>query len=359
MFTKKILVAPLDWGLGHASRMIPVITMLLSHGADVIIAADGHGFELLKKEFPGLKFIRLSFPKIKYSRRQYLISKFIFFSPIILFGIIREHFVLKKIIKQENIDIIISDNRYGLWHKKIKSIFISHQLMIKLPLWLKFAEYILHLILLKLINRFDICWIPDFEHKGGLSGDLSHKFSIPAKSLFIGPLSRFKNIKAYTSPVIRDVLIILSGPEPQRTVLEEILIIQLKNTKLNTLIVRGLPGCKEINSPAENIKFLSYLSSEKLLSEIHKSEIIICRAGYSSIMDLFTINKKAIIIPTPGQTEQIYLGKFLNDKKMFYSVSQKDFKLNEAINKLADYYPAKKFKPDNTLENEIEKLFSA
>lgn len=356
---KKILISPLDWGLGHASRIIPIIKILIFNNAEVIIAADGPGYDLLKIEFPELKLVRLSFPTIKYSQSKYLVPGLLIHIPRIVYGIIKEHQQLQKIIQSENINIVISDNRYGLWNKNIFSVFITHQLMIKMPWYLRFMEYPIHKILLRFIRKYDLCWIPDFQDNMGLSGDLSHKYVSPPNSAYIGPLTRFKKHEKKPSNIIRDLLVILSGPEPQRTILENILTEQIKNTKYRALIIRGLPSEGKKGSSSDNITYKSYLPSDELLNEISISEIIICRSGYSSVMDLYTISKKAILIPTPGQTEQEYIAMHLYKKKMFYFSCQKNFDLNISINFTSGYNPEVKFNSKNTLESEIKKLLSA
>jgi uncharacterized protein (TIGR00661 family) len=279
--------------------------------------------------------------------------------PRLIIGIYKEHKQLKKIIKSENIDIVISDNRYGLWSKNITSIFITHQLMIKMPGYLKIMEPLLHKILLRFIRKFDVCWIPDYQNNMGLSGDLSHKYPVQPNSIFIGPLTRFYKKENKSIDIIHDILVILSGPEPQRTILEEIIIEQIQNTDYNSLIVRGLPLAEKKESYSPNINFKSHLSSEELLHEINCSEIIICRSGYSSVMDLQTINKKAILIPTPGQTEQEYIASHLKKMKMYYSVDQKNFRLKTSISNMSEFDPEKNFSLNNKLDEVIKKLLSA
>ena len=217
---KRILVCPLDWGLGHATRCVPVIRLLLQHNAEVIIAGDGSSLELLKKEFPQLKFLFLKGYNISYPKNENMILKMMFSAPKILSRIIIEHQTLKKIIKQNNIDVVISDNRYGLWNKEIKSIFITHQLMIKTP----FAEKLLHDLVLFFVSKYDECWVPDVETENNLSGDLAHRYPVLKNTFFVGLLSRFKTVQKINLYKY-DVLAIVSGPEPQRSIFEKTVIV--------------------------------------------------------------------------------------------------------------------------------------
>ena len=223
--TKKVLICPLNWGLGHASRIIPIINELIQHKFNILIGADGYALELLKQEFPALNFIKFPSFKITYGKRKSLVFKIILQIPKIIFGILKEHLELKRIISQYSIDLVISDNRYGLWNKKITSIFITHQIGIKLPGSLRFLEPGIYKLNKQVISRYNQCWIPDYEDsRYNLTGDLTHKYKLPDNTKFIGPLSRFAkyseikpNIKNYKY----DLIVILSGPEPQRTIFEE------------------------------------------------------------------------------------------------------------------------------------------
>ena len=183
---KKVLVCPLNWGLGHATRCVPIIREQLAAGNEVVICADGYPLEFLRQEFPALRTIELPSYPIRYSKRKSQVMAMLRFLPILLKGIYVENKWLKKLLRQEHFDVIISDNRFGLWNRDIHSIYITHQVMIKMPKGLKWLEPIGYAMHRQIINKFNECWIPDFAENGGLSGDLSHKYELPANAKFIG-----------------------------------------------------------------------------------------------------------------------------------------------------------------------------
>ena len=345
----RILIAPLDWGLGHATRCIPIIKYLLEKSCEVVIGADGRALHLLQKEFPACEFVKISGYDISYPKNGSMVLKMASQIPKIISGIKREHKLLKKIIKERKIDAVISDNRYGLWSREVPSVFITHQLIIKSP----FGEKLIHKLNMKYISKYSECWIPDYAGDNNLSGDLSHKFSLPKNVKFIGVLSRFASPPA-PLPLERGaqykLLVILSGPEPQRTLFEKKIIEQLDSPptplpvrqaglqkERGVLIVQGITEKSVLIKISENIEMISYLTAEELKKEICSSEIVLCRPGYSSVMDLAMLNKKVIFVPTPGQTEQEYLAKYFSDKKIAYSVSQKYFDLKVAIKESEKY----------------------
>lgn len=326
----RILVCPLNWGLGHATRMIPVIQQILDRHNEVIIAADGEALDLLRKEFPSLKSILLPQYKVKYSSSNSQVISMMSIFPAIVLATIKEHRGLNKLIQHEKIDCVISDNRYGLWSKYAYSIFVTHQLRIKFPGFLKIFERIVQIIIKALIKNYDECWIPDLSGKNNYSGDLSHPLNLK-NQIFIGPLSRFE---VTNQPKITknkyDFAIILSGPEPQRSILEQKIYNQLKIKNYTTAFVRGVQDNNTLQS-TENIHVFEKLDSRSLLQIIDISDFIICRSGYSSIMDLIRLRKTAVLIPTPGQTEQEYLAEYLHKKGLFYSILQNEFCIDKIM----------------------------
>jgi uncharacterized protein (TIGR00661 family) len=334
---KRILICPLDWGLGHAARCIPLIHELLAAGFEVVIAADHQPFELLSIEFPKLE--RLRFPSYRISYRFSMPVNMLLSIPEILMGIRKENRLLKQLIFDCKIDLVISDNRFGLWSDKIPCVFITHQLMIKCPPYLRFMEGILHRINLFFIKKYNQCWVPDFPGENNLSGELSHKFPLAPNTFFIGPLSRFSSLVPEKKTDEKfDILVILSGPEPQRTRFENILLPQLSSfTNYKIVFIRGLPSEHSmINAPA-HIQIYSHLASHDLFSMIMGAALIICRPGYSSIMDISVMGKNAILVPTPGQTEQEYLAEELKKNKMAYSIAQEKFDLGIALQEVKNY----------------------
>lgn len=332
------MVCPLDWGLGHASRMIPVINELRAQGATVVLAADGAPLELLRLEFPQLEWLRFPAYTVHYGQNTWQMAwKISQQIPGIIRGIKRENQLLKQLVKQYRIDAVISDNRFGLWNENAYTVYVTHQLMIKTPLWARWcAEPFLHRLHQQFIQRYNTCWVPDFEGTPNLSGDLSHRYPLLANTHFAGILSRFTELDDTVAPAAKlphfDVAAILSGPEPQRSLLEKMLLKQFTATSQKCLIVAGkpasLPGLEAIGNSTFRV---SHLNTFEMRHLIQTAGALICRAGYSSIMDLVALNKRAVLIPTPGQTEQEYLANYYHRQKMFYCVPQQKFNLQQAL----------------------------
>ena len=312
---RRILISPLDWGLGHASRIIPIIDKYLELGDNVIIAGSGLSLNLLQKQFPHLQSIEIPSFKMKYSAGKSQVWAVAKAFPRLIYYSIREHSALKRIVKEENIDFIISDNRFGLYHKTVPSAYITHQLLIKLPKGWAWLEPFVAFVHRCIINRFTECWVPDFEDMSeSLAGELSHPNKKPRNVKYIGTLSRFQlGVRSEELGVRNLVIAILSGAEPQRTMLEEELLISLQEDQHeNIILVQGKIEAEQKVSKVGKVTVYNFMSSEELQEYILKADEIICRSGYSSIMDLYALGKlqNATLIPTPGQTEQEYLAEY-------------------------------------------------
>jgi len=305
----KILICPLNWGLGHATRCVPIIRRLLVEGHELLVVADGYPLVFLQQEFPSLRFIEFPSYAVYYTAGKSQVGAMIFNFPNIIKGIIQEHFWLRNLLQDEHFDQIISDNRFGMWNKRIHSVYMTHQLMVKMPIKLRFFEPLVHRIHKAFINRYNECWIPDRSENGGLSGDLSHKYPLPYHAKFIGTLSRFQGLENTVPNTDFDMVAVISGLEPQRTIFEDSLILNYKNRLEKTLIVRGQPQSGNYLRHIGNVTLVSHLPDGELVAVLLGAKKIICRSGYSSIMDLDVLNclQKAEFIPTPGQTEQEYL----------------------------------------------------
>lgn len=357
--TKKpnILVCPLDWGIGHATRCVPIINELLVQNANVILAASGRSLHFLESEFPDLKKIEFPGYQFSYPENGSMALKMAFQAPKILAGIKKENRMLKNIIHDYKIDAIISDNRYGLYSKKNPCVFMTHQVFIQMPKQLDFLKQIIEKINKKYINKFNECWIPDYPGGENLSGDLSHQKKLTQNFHFIGPLSRFsKRPKKKSTEFKYKILVMLSGPEPQRTVLENLLIDQLSNLEIKSAVVLGKTELREEKRIKDHIDIYSHLESDKLKQLILDSEIIVSRTGYSTVMDLVALNKKAIFIPTPGQTEQEYLSHFYLENQFYYSLDQQNIDLNKGLTNYKPYSGVQLAYDNSKLKERVSKL---
>ena len=325
---KRILIAPLDWGIGHATRCIPLINALIAQNYEVIIAADGRPMHLLSAEFPKIEMIRFEGYNIKYPKFLPMSISMLLQAPKLLWNIKKENTTLAEIIKDYNIDGVISDNRFGLYSSQVPCAFITHQLQIQSPYFKKSIRKFNY----QYINKYTACWVMDDE-KLNLAGELSKPNTLPNNTNYIGIQSRFEKQETYKK---YDFLAIVSGPEPQRTILEKELIKSLKDRQERSLIVLGKPEI-DTNKTMGNLSVHSHMNATELNTAITQSELIICRPGYSTVMDLAQLEKNAFFIATPGQTEQEYLAANFKQNGICYSQKQAEFNFEKAITESKKY----------------------
>lgn len=299
---KRILLAPLDWGLGHATRCIPIVRELIEKGNSVVIAAEGKAKALLEQEFPNVTFIDVKGYRVSYSDRWGMTTAIFFQIPKILMRIIQEHFWLSKAIDENKFDVIISDNRYGLCSGKAKSIFITHQLNIKTP----FFEGLVNALNHWFVRKYAQCWIPDYADCS-LTGDLSRNKSKLKNVVYIEPLSRFKAKETQSTTFKYAALAIVSGPEPYRSIFERQMLEEFLKLQKPCIILQGKPE-ESKSTQVGLVEIIPHALTALFQQYIEESEVVYARSGYSTIMDLHALKKDRVhYYPTPGQTEQEYL----------------------------------------------------
>ena len=321
MHKMKIIVAVLNWGLGHSSRSVPVITALREEGFEPVLASDGEALLLLRKEFPELQLpsYNISYPRKGSLMRLHFLLK----SPHILKAIRAENRVLKAFIAAETgVGGIISDNRFGAFAEGIPSAYMTHQLRVFSGSTTSVSSLFHRFI----ISKYSEVWIPDLEGPENLSGEMSHGVRLTQPLKYLGVLSRFKKREAVMK---YRLLVLLSGPEPQRSMLEEKLLQELRGYKGNILFVRGKILGGSVPFVGEGMEVINYLSGSALEEALNSAELVLARSGYSTIMDLAALGKKAFFIPTPGQFEQEYLAFRMQQQKVAPFCRQEDFILKE------------------------------
>jgi hypothetical protein len=364
MEKKTVLVCPMDWGLGHASRCIPVIRAFSKEGCRVVVASSGPGTELIRQELDMTRDDIIPFPgfEVSYSR-SFLFARLAVQMPEFIYHVTKEKKALKDLVDKIKPDLIVSDNRYGLVHDSVPSVLITHQLQPSLPFYFRPFERLLSAVIRKWAGSFNECWIPDFPDNSA-AGALINGWSRLPHVYFTGWLSRFtslpdmarENKDNYETTVTGNkrsapaekndqkgsfarqkrryryrIIFILSGPEPQRGMLEGMITEGCIKTGISALVVRGLPGLPMKKEVRGQMEIVSFLGSDALLRAVSESEIVVCRSGYSSVMDMLVLGKKAVLIPTPGQTEQEYLGKWLAGRHWFDVVDQKSFSIDRIL----------------------------
>lgn len=314
MSQKKIIIAPLNWGLGHATRCIPIIKAMISFGFTPIIASDGLALQLLQKEFPEVEVLKLPSYNIFYGKNIRLSLALQTFK--IQKAVRLEQKLIKKFVeKNKDIIGIISDGRFGVRSKKVKSVYITHQLNVLSGKTTFFTTKIHQ----RIIKKFDECWVPDFVGSE-FSGKLSKTSKINVK--FLGMLSRFEK-KALPKNI--DILAIVSGVEPNRTLFENKLKQELTKVSGNVVLICGKVQKTQSISTESNLTIYNFVLSNELENLLNSAKIVVCRSGYSSVMDLATLHKRVIFVPTKGQTEQEYLASYLSEKKGIIVADEENF----------------------------------
>ncbi|MCD6011592.1 MAG: glycosyltransferase 28 domain protein [Flavipsychrobacter sp.] len=334
---KHILVAPLDWGLGHTTRCIPLIRHIQRLRHVPIFAGNTSQAAFIKEIFGNIECIHLDGYNITYSNwNKWAQIELLSQLPNIQKSINVEHKWLRQLEAQRKIDGIISDNRYGLFHSKITSVILTHQLCIQTGFG-TLANRAIQKIHYKYLGNFNATWVVDAKDTPNLAGSLSHTSRLPANTSYIGLLSRFATTDATTNNSDAPLLILLSGPEPQRTALSRILWQQCLAHTAHTIFIEGSEAVQQPANIPSHITYHKRVAGQELAEIIKNAGMVICRSGYSTLMDLVALQKRAILIPTPGQTEQEYLGNTLHKQGLFYSIKQDHFNLQRALNETQQF----------------------
>ena len=369
-----ICISPIDWGLGHATRCITLIKAFEKLGYKVYIATEGYHEAILREALPTAHFLHLRGYRIRYAKWGFILPIVLLFQlPQIIYSIMHENSWLKKAHAQYQFDLIVSDNRFGFYHKQVPNVFITHQL--NLQMHFTWATRLFQKIQYAWLKKYTACWIPDMEGANNLSGILANPKQKPSIPLwYMGCLSRLidtpidtsadnsSSVHSATNNNQNVFLGIVSGPEPQRTLLENLLWKAGNKLNIPFVVIAGTPSKEEPNKIiAENKNAILYahLAAPALVREIKKADYIICRGGYTTLMELIPFEKKLIFIPTPGQTEQMYLGKLWEEKNWALCYAQENFKLNIALEEAKGFHfnqaPFKAFSIE-ALETAIKNL---
>jgi len=342
----RVLVSPLDWGLGHATRCIPILRALRVAGHEVVIAASGAGLRLLREEFPDVETEEFPSYAMRYSKSRFLLPLWLLAQlPLFLLSILRERKRLNYLIQRRGIERVISDGRYGICTRKVPCVFITHQLCI-LPPGPRWLRSLLAGPILRfnrhILRGFKEIWVPDFPASVNLSGMLGHPRIAWPEVRYIFPLCRFRSeTLPWSQPMEAagagsfgkgiekddsenpggiDILALVSGPEPQRTLFENLLMSALQNRSGTPVLVRGVPGTPVAGQPKVplhivqgKLNVFDHLPGEQLSQYLASARRVVCRSGYTSVMELAGMGKTDVLfIPTPGQPEQEYLAEHLH-----------------------------------------------
>lgn len=339
---KRILLAPLDWGMGHTTRCVPLIQYLYKNGHSVVFAGNEWQRNYITKTFPAIETIHLEGYNVHYSQS----GKSFMFSlakqlPGLLKTIMNEHNWLMQLTTGEHFDGIISDNRYGLYHPSVPSVIMTHQVLAQSGMG-ALTDNLLRRIHYKRLQQYGQCWIIDVPGRPNLAGKLAHPDVLPDNAKYIGLLSQIEQRRLNQE---EHLLVLLSGPEPQRGILSDILWQQVLQHTGKVVFVEGSDNVHRKNIPS-HVVYHKRVTKEVLQPLIENANIVVCRSGYSTLMDLAVLNKKAILIPTPGQTEQEFLGAHLHREGVLYCTKQKNFNLKDSLSGTAKF-PFKKLSLNN------------
>ena len=322
----KILVAPLNWGLGHATRCIPIIRHYLAQGDEVVLGGDGDSLRLLQRTFPALRCINLPSLELRYTTNAQQRGFYLRAVWALIRFTIADYYYLRQALAIEHFDMVISDNRFGCFSRDVRSVYITHQLYPVLPKRLRWLQPFARALHACIYKRYAEVWVPDYaDPSHNLSGELSHGGRFDRRAKYIGPLSRFAPIDTmphnttpfYTTlpnPTSYTHLALLSGLEPQRSIFEKEILQRYEHSSENLLLVRGKISEPQTTIHKGNITIVPSISDTDLIHATKNVHKIIARSGYSTIMDLEALGvlHKAEFYPTPGQSEQEYLYAYLS-----------------------------------------------
>ena len=357
MTRRTVLVAPLDWGLGHAARSVPLVRALQKLGYQVLLASAGDALALLRAECPDVPAYEMPDYGIRYPTGN-MAWNMLRQAPKLAVAVAREHFWLRRFVREHPVDLILSDSRFGCFHPAVPSILLTHQLEPLVPT--PVIGPIIQALYRAALHRFREIWIPDFPPPEDLAGRLAEAgaYRIPVRH--IGRLSRFTPGDFPITAPVTDLLVLLSGPEPQRTQLEQQLWPQLQGAGLRIHVVRGLPNHTAADLVPDGLITVDrVLHGPALQAAIAATRVVLCRSGYSTLMDLAVLRKPAILVPTPGQTEQLYLAERVRIRGWGVVQPQESLNFDEAWRQVQALRPVFPPSPDGfSLEEELRRVLA-
>ncbi len=331
---------------------------MLTNNQKPIICGNDESLTILRNEFPQLEYKELPSYSVNYAHNPgYFAFKMLFHLPRFLKAKRKDKRAAAKLVKEIHPDFIISDNRYGFRHPKVHSVLISHQLLPLMPKNAKSVSGFIKKKIFKWLGAFDEVWVPDFEELPNLSGKLSHKTGFKGRITFCGPLSRFQNTEKQIHSHTFDILAIVSGPEPHRTYFEQYCKGIARKTGLKMCLIAGKPH-ENVSFEKENLTYYSHIETSEFENLILQSQFVFSRSGYSTIMDMFVMNKKTLFVPTPGQTEQEYLAEYNSENGLFYYFKPERDDFLKCLEKLKRQNPESRTYNNELLINAMNKMLA-
>ena len=323
----KVLVAPLDWGLGHATRCVPVIREFLNQGAEVELAVVRSNAALLRGFFPNLRqrlapSYNIVYPKHGYNMGLWLVKNGVHLRTVMNY----EHRFAEEMVARYHYDVLVSDNRFGFYSRNAKSIYMTHQRRIAFPKMLSAFEPLGMLWHASVMKHFDEVWVPDLPETPGYAGSLSHVKACPVPVKYVGALSRFEgeDLKLNADERYRFVAVV-SGVEPARTRFENALRKTLVKLPGRHAVILGRPSAGVQKTSEQNLDLFTHLPDNEFASVVKNAQWVISRGGYSTVMDMAVLGAKCVFVPTPGQYEQVILGRDLAREGFAATIDESKF----------------------------------
>ncbi len=349
----RVLFAVGSWGLGHATRSLPLIQRLLEEGSKVTIVSTDRALALLKQELgPRCDYMDWpDLPKSLASSAPLSYAKFTLTLPLVYRIVIAEHRQLNDLLRHHRFDRIISDTRYGIYSRRVDSFHLVHGLRLIAPRRARAVEIIFEYFNYKLFGTVKKFIVPDFK-EDSLAGELSHgmRFFDSSRIEYIGIVS---GLRRRDLPRDIDYFVTVSGPEPQRTALEKLALQQVNELPGRVVVALGKPEIVQGPLVRGNVEIYPYLDRRRQEEFMNRAEMVISRSGYTTMMELAELGKKAVLIPTPGQTEQEYLAHYNHQVGRFYSVEQEIMNLKSDVS-LARRYPG--YQPAHNTDESVARF---
>lgn len=375
----KILVAPLDWGLGHATRCVPIVKEFLRQGAEVELAVVKANAGFFREVFPELRQrvapgYNVVYPKYGFNMALWLLKNSAHLNAVMRY----EKRYAEEMVERHGYDVLFSDNRFAFFSKKAYSVYMTHQRRIAFPPAVAALEGVGVRWHRARMRNFDEVWVPDVEAAPGYAGALSH---LPAlrgaentpKVKFVGPLSRFDEVAGSLKTSGLDagelpagnkcagkyrVVAVISGVEPARTQFENRLRDILRDVPGNHLMILGKPQAPRRHWTEGNIEFVTHLSTGDFANAVRNADWVISRGGYSTVMDMAYLGAKCVFVPTPGQYEQVVLARDLATAGYAVSIPANRLSVESLLGAFKNNVALPRPESSGVLENAVKDLFS-